>query len=242
MIQTIYYIILGYFLLGGVSFYFINRKKEREAARKNWTKFISYFIIIHVLFFSIVWNPPAFRYVALVILLVGAFELIKVFSDSDYRRKGFFTFSLILFALCALAFFNFSGLERGLILFSFLILSIFDSFSQISGQLFGKKKLLPAISPNKTVGGLVGGALVALLSGFLLKDLYAAVPQKAVLLAASVVLFAFLGDVAASIFKRKYGVKDYSNLLPGQGGFLDRFDSLLVAGAWVAIADRLLGL
>ncbi|RLD69735.1 MAG: phosphatidate cytidylyltransferase, partial [Bacteroidetes bacterium] len=126
--------------------------------------------------------------------------------------------------------------EKELVLFSFLILSIFDSFSQITGQLLGRKKIFPNISPNKTVGGLVGGAIIAISSALLLNGLYAESPLKVIIMTLGVVAFAFAGDVAASFFKRKYMVKNYSNLIPGHGGYLDRFDSLIAGGAWVAFS------
>jgi phosphatidate cytidylyltransferase len=116
-----------------------------------------------------------------------------------------------------------------------LILSIFDGFSQITGQLLGRTKLFPKISPNKTVEGLIGGALIALLSALVFKSLIIGTPLKAILLAAVIAVFAFAGDAAKSIYKRKYNVKDFSNLIPGHGGFLDRFDSLIAAGAGVAL-------
>ena len=235
MITTIYIIILSYFVLGAVGFYFINRRKEKEVAKKSWTKFLTYFFIIHILFFSIVINPVAFQLVAALIVAVSASELLKLFRKTNYSEKVFFLSSVIVFAILALGFVSFSQLDKELILFAFLILSIFDAFSQISGQLFGKTKIAPEISPNKTVGGTVGGSIIAILSALFMNRLYDQPWYIAMLLAAGVVFFAFIGDILASLYKRKFGVKDYSNLIPGHGGFLDRFDSLIAGGAWVAL-------
>jgi len=242
MITTIYIIILSYFLLGGVGFYFINRNKEKEIARNSWTKFIAYFVIIHILFFSIVIDPLAFKIVAALIVSVGASELLRLYRKAQYTKTGFFILSVGVFALLAFGFLIFSSLEKEVILFAFLILSIFDAFSQISGQLFGKTKIAPEISPNKTVGGTVGGSIIAILSALLLKGLYNEVWYRALVLAAGVVVFAFIGDILASLYKRKFEVKDYSNLIPGHGGFVDRFDSLIAGGAWVALFIYGLGL
>ncbi|SCD20923.1 putative phosphatidate cytidylyltransferase [Proteiniphilum saccharofermentans] len=234
MIWNIYLIILFYFLLGGIGFYLINRKKDPLVARKSYTKFIVYFFIVNGLFFSITIEPVAFRYLAVVITIVGMVELVRLFRLSGYTRKRFFAASAAIFSLLAMSFCFFATLNENLILFTFLVLSIFDAFSQITGQLWGKKKILPEISPNKTLGGLVGGACVALASAFLLRKLPGGSPGSLLFLAAGIILFAFLGDVAASYYKRKYGVKNFNNLIPGHGGFLDRFDSLIAGGAWVA--------
>ncbi len=235
MVRIIYLIILGYFLLGGIGFYLINRKKKPEEARKNRVKFAAYFIIIHILFFSIVVYPLIFRFVAVIVIFGGLYELFKLFRSSRYRRKQFFVATLVLYAFFAAGFYFFSGLQKELILFSFLILSIFDSFSQISGQLWGKKNIFPKISPNKTVEGFIGGAAVAVLSAVLLRRLVSVPPFEAVTLAIGIIVFAFLGDILASFYKRVYQVKDFSNLIPGHGGILDRFDSLLAGGAGVAV-------
>lgn len=234
MIKIIYAIILAYFLLGGIGFYIINRKREPEIARKSYTKYAFYFIIIHVIFFSIVIKPEVFRILASVIIFISAFELFKLRNLNSNKQNGFFLISLFLFALFAFGFYLFSGLNKQLMLYVFLILSIFDSFSQISGQLFGERKILPTISPNKTIGGVVGGTCFAVASSLLLGQLYAGVSLKSALLALGVVLFAFLGDAATSYYKRRYNVKDFSNWIPGHGGFLDRFDSLLAGGAFGA--------
>jgi phosphatidate cytidylyltransferase len=149
--------------------------------------------------------------------------------------KRLFFASTFIFSLFSFGFFIFSGIGMELMLFVFMIVSIFDSFSQISGQTFGRKKILPKISPDKTVEGFIGGAIVAILSAILLRDLIGESAIHAMIRASGVVIFAFIGDISKSYYKRKYKVKDFSNLIPGNGGFLDRFDSLMAAGAWIAL-------
>ena len=82
-----------------------------------------------------------------------------------------------------------------------------DIMAYFSGYLLGKHKLCPHISPKKTIEGSVGGVLGGIVSQF--------------------------GDLTASIFKRKMGIKDYGHLIPGHGGILDRFDSVLFTGPMV---------
>lgn len=231
-----YIITLTYFLLGFIGLYFINRKKESREARKSWIKTITYFFIINILFFSIVINPHVFRYLAVIIIIAGFLELFKLFRESGYEKKTLYLVSTIIFAMFSFCFFVFSGMDKELILFTFMILSIFDSFSQITGQILGRKKILPKISPDKTVEGFIGGFLVALVSAILLKDLVAEPVLKAMIKAAEIVVFAFIGDASKSYYKRRYNVKNFSNLLLENGGFLDRFDSLISGGAWVALS------
>ncbi|GAF04473.1 phosphatidate cytidylyltransferase [Saccharicrinis fermentans] len=202
-------------------------------ARKSYVKFASYFVIIHILFFSIVVNTLYFRYLSFVIVGVGFFELLYVFYVNQRKYILFYLFSCLIYCVLALGMFFFSVLSKEIILFAFLILSIFDSFSQITGQIWGKTKPFPAISPNKTVGGMVGGGVIAMGSSLLLNNLYSASFFQTILLAFGIVVFALVGDLAASFYKRKFHVKDYNHIIPGHGGFLDRFDSLIVGGAWV---------
>ena len=101
MIWNIYLIILTYFLLGGIGFYLINRKKDPMVARKSYTKFIVYFFIVNALFFSITIEPIVFRYLAVLITAVGMVELIRLFRISGYDRKRFFFVSAGFFLLLA---------------------------------------------------------------------------------------------------------------------------------------------
>jgi phosphatidate cytidylyltransferase len=237
MILDIYIIIFIYFVIGGFGFYFIYRKKDPQVAAKNRTKFISYFLIIHTLFFSIVIEPVVFHYLALFILFIGLGEIIGLFLKSGYEKKWFFSLSLMIFLLFGAGFICFSRMDKNLILFTFLILSVFDAFSQISGQLMGRYKLFPSISPGKTIEGFAGGAIIAVASSLLLTGLTGYYDLNTLVLASGIVLSAFTGDMFASFYKRKYMVKDYSNLIPGHGGFLDRFDSLVAGAAFIAILD-----
>lgn len=236
MIWNIYLIILIYFVMGGLGFYLINRNKTPEVARKSYTKFGVYFIIISVIYFSIIIQPLIFSGLTFIIMWVGFIELSNLFVKSNFKHFLFFISSIIAFGVFSFCFLFFGMLRKELTLLTFLILSIFDSFSQILGQLAGRTKLLSRISPNKTWEGLIGGAFVAIISAFLLKGLYEEGSTcELFIFTLGIVFFAFTGDILASLFKRKYQHKDFNNLIPGHGGFLDRFDSLIAGGAWAAL-------
>ena len=241
-IWVIYSVILVYYLLGTVGIYFINRRKEPDIRHRAWVKHITYFIVTSIVFFSIGINPLAFRILAFLISIAGFLELLRLFKESGFAGKGFFSISIVIMTLLSLGFILFSMKEKGLVLFAFLILSIFDGFSQVSGQILGKTKLFPKISPNKTVEGLAGGALIAIVSGLVFKNIVPVSSLKAIILAAFVVVFAFSGDTFKSLYKRRYNVKDFSNLIPGHGGVLDRFDSLIAGGAGVTLLGLLMAL
>jgi phosphatidate cytidylyltransferase len=114
--------------------------------------------------------------------------------------------------------------------FTFLIVSVADSFSQLWGRLLGSRKLCPRISPGKTVEGLFGGLASSVLAAIALRFLIPGVSLGAtVLFGAIIAIAAIIGDLTFSLIKRKIAIKDFSNLLPGHGGILDRFDSLIVA-------------
>ena len=118
--------------------------------------------------------------------------------------------------------------------FIFIGAWVTDTFAYFSGRLFGKHKLIPAVSPKKTVEGAIGGAvccaLVAMLYGLVIGKCFDGVSPNYLVLAVSGLLIAVvsqIGDLAMSAIKRQYGIKDYGKLLPGHGGLLDRFDSCM---------------
>jgi phosphatidate cytidylyltransferase len=112
-----------------------------------------------------------------------------------------------------------------LILFAVLVT---DTFCYFSGRKFGKHKLSPVISPNKTIEGSLGGTLMCMLFSLGI-GLGIGLPwYHTIILGLLIAVFAQIGDLCESMIKRDAGVKDSSNVLPGHGGFLDRTDSYIM--------------
>ncbi len=114
-----------------------------------------------------------------------------------------------------------------------------DIFAYFIGMLFGKHKLIPDVSPKKTVEGAVGGILgtTALFAVYGILFLHLETIQYIVLIAFApfVSVIAQVGDLLMSLIKRNYGIKDYGKLLPGHGGVLDRFDSIIAVSLFLCI-------
>ena len=123
---------------------------------------------------------------------------------------------------------------RYFIMIPFLLAFISDSGAYFAGSYLGKHKLAPAISPKKTVEGAIGGVLAAvasmLLFALILDVAFGFQVRYGYALIYGVVgsLMSVFGDLCFSVIKRQTGIKDYGNLIPGHGGVLDRFDSMLI--------------
>ncbi|MET3697951.1 phosphatidate cytidylyltransferase [Bacillus oleivorans] len=122
--------------------------------------------------------------------------------------------------------------EEGLyfILYSLFIIWTTDSGAYFIGKAYGKRKLWPEISPNKTVEGSIGGVVCAIITAIVFFLVYPAITDNLVIyVIGTIVLSVFgqIGDLVESALKRYYNVKDSGDILPGHGGILDRFDSLL---------------
>jgi phosphatidate cytidylyltransferase len=113
-----------------------------------------------------------------------------------------------------------------LIVFVVLIAQVSDIMQYIWGKLLGRHPVAPRLSPSKTVEGLVGGVLSATLLGTLLQPITPFTKWQATLMALFIAILGFLGGLVMSAIKRARRIKDWSNLIEGHGGMLDRIDSL----------------
>jgi len=173
------------------------------------------------------------------LFLPAAFALASVAASVYlWRSRKLAALPWLLFALTcfgisfipAFVHLSFGPKENLSWLFFLFILTALNDIAQFtSGKLFGKQKIVPLISPQKTWQGLIGGVVVSILLS-LAMGAYFGLGQPAWLAAIAVLLSVggFAGDVMFSAAKRKLGIKDFSNLIPGHGGMLDRADSLVV--------------
>ena len=129
-----------------------------------------------------------------------------------------------------------------------------DTFAYLVGRAFGKHKLIPEVSPKKTVEGAVGGVVFAALGyvlyGWIILRFFPADVRTTLsggkvsllvmaLSGAVVAVISQIGDLAMSVIKRRYGVKDYGFIFPGHGGVLDRFDSVLLTAPVLVILSQI---
>ncbi|HEY0029982.1 MAG TPA: phosphatidate cytidylyltransferase, partial [Bacteroidia bacterium] len=116
----------------------------------------------------------------------------------------------------------------------FFILWCNDSGAYLAGSAFGKHKLFPRVSPGKSWEGSVGGAIASYIVVLIISGWYTSISLRDwIVIAAILIVIGTLGDLVESLLKRSKNVKDSGTLLPGHGGVLDRFDSLLMATPFV---------
>jgi len=179
--------------------------------------------------------------------LVFAVYLIALFRKApDPVRDVAYTLTGIVYAVLPFSFFMALGFLGGTynphVPLGFLVLLwVNDTGAYLAGRGVGRAKLFPRISPNKTWEGLAGGVLLATVAS-LSFDRHFGVLQKWEWAAVALIIgvFGTAGDLVESMLKRSAKVKDSGNILPGHGGFLDRFDGLLLAAPLVYVFLRLI--
>lgn len=174
--------------------------------------------------------------VSLLFLLALLTCYVVTFPKFHFEQvaAGFFGFFYVTVMLSYV--YQIRILKDGGILVVLLFLSSWgnDTLAYCAGRLFGKHKMSPHLSPKKTIEGAVGGVLGAGLLGFIysliVKDMVGIENNVALIFTLVCMLgglISIIGDLGASAIKRNYEIKDYGTLIPGHGGILDRFDSVI---------------
>lgn len=191
-------------------------------------------LLVTWLVFHYHWSAPFFLLLIPFVFLQFVFELFRKkptpFENIALSLLGNIWISIPLALFFSLCHFPFATLqyEPFMPLGYFFILWLGDTGAYFVGRFAGKHKLFYRISPNKTWEGSVGGGISAVFAGFLNFKLFNHLPLNHWLLLALVInVTGTFGDFTKSLLKRSVGVKDSGTILPGHGGILDRFDSLV---------------
>ncbi|WP_182199189.1 phosphatidate cytidylyltransferase [Paraliobacillus salinarum] len=163
----------------------------------------------------------------IVLLLLGYTVLVK--NKFTFEDAGFLVLSAIYVGLGFYYFIETQMLGLEYIFYGILVILATDTGAYFFGRAFGKHKLWPEISPNKTIEGAIGGILLACFVAIIFQLLAPVHSSMIIVIIVTVFasIFGQIGDLVESAFKRHYHVKDSGKLLPGHGGILDRFDSWL---------------
>ena len=191
------------------------------------------------LFLALIILPTIIYYnksLILILIILYFFIFYETYTYFKFRKKVIYLYllsSLLASELYVLFFFDLS-----FFLVFILTIILLDTSSYIFGSLFGKKRLFPLISPNKTYFGLIFGYLISMIIIFLINIYFVFYYSifKLLIISSLIIIFSLTGDLLESFFKRKSNIKDSSNLIPGHGGFFDRFDSFIFASYFLPLS------
>jgi phosphatidate cytidylyltransferase len=210
---------------------------------------ISGIFCLLIVFFNTPAVSHSFSYLCYLLVVALFLVLLRYHATLKVEQVSFAFLMSILLAVsfyCLIRMKELGGPQFGM----FYLLLVFgsawwsDSGAYFIGTFFGKHKLCPGISPKKTVEGLIGGIINAIVGNVLVCLVFQAFCQAAapwgyietavsidipavILISPVASLLGVLGDLSASVIKRQHGIKDFGHLMPGHGGAMDRFDSVL---------------
>ena len=209
--------------------------KETKKELPIFIKVISYIFIILIMGTNLVENEIAFQMDFRILTAIFMSYLIPTVLYHDREKfsvnDAFYLIGSILFlAFSFTLLVNVRNISLSLVIYLFSISVITDTYAYLTGLLVGKHKMIPEVSPKKTWEGAFGGTIAAI---FISTVFYITVIDPTASVLTLVFVGAFLsvlgqfGDLIFSAIKRYFDKKDFSNLIPGHGGILDRLDSII---------------
>ena len=185
-----------------------------------------------LLFFSIVYNHKHTIFILFFVILFNSIQnVFRGKIDGAIQRISSAVLTVTYPAIGFAYFYKLSDFNPLLVIVLACLIWITDIFAYFSGMLLGKHKNIFVCSPNKSLEGFIGGFIFATIGALAARYIDASLNsfKFVILLSISAGIFGQFGDLLESIIKRDLGVKDSSGIIPGHGGVLDRFDSLLIA-------------
>ncbi len=206
--------------------------RELLKAAKRTTTIVSLFIYLFVIFtcmYSYFLGMLDNYYFIILFIVITVLLVLR----QDLNRFNFNDASVI-FMLTMYVILSFNALinikvnyDLHLFFYPVIIAVLADTFGYFGGSLFGKRKLIPTISPKKTIEGAISATIFASIYSIIYLYMVGYSIPTLLIITIIMVVLSQIGDLVASAIKRTYNIKDYSNLIPGHGGVMDRLDSIL---------------
>ncbi|NUM32528.1 MAG: phosphatidate cytidylyltransferase [Bacteroidetes bacterium] len=230
-----YYLIIS--VVGAIGNFVALRKKDSVSKKKWWLKYFTYVLWAGGVIAGILYFENFYFTMSCVVVIAGFYEVL-----SNLKQKNNAKLVILLLSIMVLFFYLLFSLQfdKNLYLSFFVLICVFDAFCQITGQIFGTRKIIKKISPKKTLEGYIGGAFVTILFVFFVFKNVVVIEQTWKEIVFFIIGGATLGDLLSSMLKRYFKIKDFSKLFPGQGGILDRYDSHIFAGVVYFCYDYLM--
>lgn len=205
-------------------------------------------VLIYVLSFLVEIRSVEAKYYFLIFPAMALIFILKLYNKRDTKPFTNLAFTVlgIVYIAVPVSLLNYAVFDRGhynfeVILGILLILWASDTGAYFAGTYLGKNKLFRRISPKKTWEGFAGGAALALIFAYGMSRYTNSLSVTAWLLVGVIIIVAgVFGDLVESQLKRSIEIKDSGNVLPGHGGFLDRFDGLLITAPFLVVFFELL--
>ena len=187
---------------------------------------------VAIMWFGTSYSETSFSLLFAAILLVCLYEMYKL-------RKGKTKILSFLYVLSPLLLIHL--IPTNLVLLMLILTWTFDTFAYIVGIRFGKHKIIPTVSPNKSWEGFSGGFIFTVIAAYLTGSYFSAIEINQIIAISLLTPFtATIGDFIESYYKRKAEAKDSGDFIPGHGGILDRMDAFMITIPTIYIIIKLL--
>jgi phosphatidate cytidylyltransferase len=211
---------------------------QRLVAHKSYMP-VAIVILLFYNFFQSKIETPDLKYPLVSVFIAHIFLIYWLFSNKSIQL-GYLSKTLLTLLYLGLGCFfiialggNADVFQPQNILLFFVLIWTNNSFAYLVGRKLGQKPLFPRVSPKKTWEGFLGGLIISVTSAYIFQYFHAEKPLGFyVIIAFFVSIFATVGDLIQSQFKRFAKVKDSGSLIPGHGGFFDRMDSAIFTAPW----------